>query len=182
MPKFSTIKFFDRALLPIVVLVGMRLLTFFLATLIFNLEWQVNLSQLNFSTGFLEFKGEENLILAKDLATTASFLVIATGFGWILYQANYLNVSLLHPHEVKKHVANGRENLLTTNFDTFHQEIVWLVLGWVVFVISSLDFFSGYLSLTVFSLGAAVILLLLATFSLVLEKSLRYSKKTVENK
>lgn len=148
----------------------------FSASLIFGLEWQAQTSLSYSSTLWVGFGGKEPTLLANDVATLFMFVVISAGFGWVLYRAHYLNISHLHPSQVKKHLLAKNEALLVDTYEIYHQAAVWLSLNWLAFLTASLDFFAGNLSLFVFALSIGVTLTLLFSLATNVSKELKLAR------
>jgi hypothetical protein len=155
MPRVSLFKLLDEAIIPASCVFGGKLFGLFLASLVFDLAWQPA-KDFYSPTLFLDFSTPQGALLANDIATLLMFVALSLGFGWVVYRAHYFNLSHLHPHQAKKHLASQNETFLTDSREIYHQAVVWAALNWLVFLGAYLDFLTGNLSALVFSLGLVV--------------------------
>ncbi len=160
MPKASPLKLIDEAVLPAFLIFGAKIGGLLLANIVFNLNWEPSFTQFSLSTPFVRYLDPNSAQLARDVGTIAMFACIAVGFGWVVYRANKLNLSHLHPNIVKNFFLFGKDKLLVDSFEIYHQTASWLALTWLVFIQSCLEVLSSNISLAVFSFGASVVLTL----------------------
>ncbi len=177
MPKVSPLKLIDEAIVPAFLVFGAKLFGLFLAGSLFNLTWQPELATSKLPNLFMSFVIPSEGRLANDLATFCTSVVIALGFGWVLFRSHYLNLTQLHPFAIKKHVSSGREHLLVDTYEIYHQAAIWLALNWLIFLLSCLDFIAGNLSPLVFALALSITLTLFLALLVNVNRELSSAKE-----
>ena len=158
MTKVSFLKLIDEAILPVFLIFTSKIAGLLLANIFFSLNWQLSFTHFLLSTPFIRYSDLASSKLASDMGTVLMFICIAVGFGWAVFRSHELHLEHLHPNIVKRLFSHGKEALLVDSFEIYHQEAVWLALTWFVFIQSWLEVLAGNISLSVFSLGASIVL------------------------
>lgn len=132
MRKVAALKLIDTAILPVVLVVGSKILAVFLLTLIFDIPWK-----LSNQTGFylFNFQKATDVFFVSSVSDLVMILVVAIGFLWTLFRGSYFREDRLHPIFAAKLHKKGREGLITSVNSAYHQAAVWLSLSWFTFLL-----------------------------------------------
>lgn len=132
MKKVSALKLIDTAILPVIVVVGSKILAIFLLTLFFNIPWA-----LSNQTGFylFDFQKATDVFFVSSISDLVMVLTTAIGFLWVLFRGNYFRADKIHPILAAKLYKKNREGLITNINDAYHQAAVWLSLSWFTFLL-----------------------------------------------
>lgn len=163
MSRISALRVLDRAILPSVLIIASKIVSIFVATLIFHLNWQLNFDPVENNFLIVQFGSFADLSTAINFSDIITTLVCGLGFSWVVFQANHLNVDKTHPTLISKIYRKGKEFWLTRTGQIYHRAAVWLGLSWVVLFVVLVDVYQGLTS--TFVLGVALILTLGLTFA-----------------
>lgn len=158
MPKVSALQLLDRALLPTVVIIGVKLLGIFFGSLFFKVVWTFSLSRSETSFLFLNFQTFDDLSLLINFSDTLLVLACGLSFSWGMFQANHLNIDKAHPKFISKIYRKEKIFWVTTTGQIYHQISVWLGLSWLVLFLVMTNVYQGLTSSFVLGLALAVTL------------------------
>lgn len=154
MRKVSALKLIETAILPVVVVVGSKILAIFLVTLFFNIPWTIN-TQADYGIYFVNFQKATDFFFVSSISDLVMILTTAIGFLWALFRGNYFREDRLHPVLAAKLHKKGRESLITSTNNAYHQAAVWLSLSWFTFLLILNN--TLYLSTSQIIFGIAVV-------------------------
>lgn len=158
MPQLSALKVIDRALLPIVVVIAVKILGNFLGSLIFDINYVFNFSATVNNFLFFQFEDFESLSTIVNFSDTLLILTCGLALSWIIFQASNLNIDITHPTIINRIYKTGRNFWLTSNGQIYHQASVWLGLTWLVLFLILVDVYQNLTSTFVLGLSLAVTL------------------------
>lgn len=172
MQGFSALKLLDRSILPVVILVGVKLLAVFLFSLILGYNWVFSFYP---STSRILMFVFENNSQVKVLSNLSDFLMVLTAaffFAWKLFKAENLTEESVHPSLLLKLYETGREFFVSPSVEIYHDVSVWFSLAWFCVFVVSYNVLAGSTSLIVLGLAVAIAL----TLSTLLWQQLTSSK------
>lgn len=131
MPKLSALKLIDEAILPLVLVVCSKIFASFILTILLGISWVLtNQTSSGYNLYFLSFSNQEDLYLINTFSDLVMILVSAIGFVWVLFRANFFGQSRLHPIFAAKLYKKGREHMIMSDHEVYHQAAIWLTLSW----------------------------------------------------
>jgi hypothetical protein len=178
MPKVSLLKLIDEAVLPVVVIFGSKLLGLFFANNAFNLGGVFNSYDFSLTTPFFFYPSPTAARIASDFSTLVVYLVIALGFGWVVFRAHHFHLSHLHPTVAKRVFLHEKDFLLVNSYEIYHQAAIWLSLSSLFLINTFQEYLLKEVSLFVFSFAWVVVMGLI----LLLFIDLGNEAKTVRSK
>lgn len=163
MKKVSALAIIDTAIMPVIVIIGSKILAIFLVTLFFNIPWTFT-NQTGYGFFFINFNNISDAFFVGSISDLIMILTTAVGFLWILFRSNYFREDKIHPVLAAKLHKKGREGLITSSENAYRQSIVWLSLSWFTFLLILDD--TLHLTTSQLTFGIAVVTTLGLTLTL----------------
>lgn len=165
MPKFSAAKFLDEIILPASIVFGVKIGGIFLGSLIFKIPWIFSWqSSSSFSSYLLNFNSASDLAIINSFSDGLALLAASLGIVWVVYRFNFLNLKTIHPKMAAALHRRKIDFLLADSTQIFHQALVWLLLSYLIFILTVVNCLVGYTSSLIVGLGLAVVSSLTAVF------------------
>ncbi len=127
----SIVKLIDEAIFPAFVLIIAKMLGLYLASLIFNLSFEID------SQGFVKilpavsFISMSDYITAENYSNLAMFVVAALGTIYVLVRAHFFHASHIHPKLQARLVRLNLESIIAPSYHLYHQAAIWLIYLWL---------------------------------------------------
>lgn len=163
------LKLIDEAILPAVLVFSAKVASLILLARFLKLDWYLKDNALVFSR-------LPDFVLANDLSNLFVLLVIFLGTAVVLIRLYHFHESHITPGFLARLLESDWEILVSSSFDLFHQALVWLTLA-ALFVLALLtQFFVGVGSFGLFFLGLALLIFLVVTTLLDLEREIKIAR------
>lgn len=131
MPHFSIIKFFDEALLPVVLVFGAKLF----GVIVVNLFLQTSTGFDLLGSLFWQVTDHSETVFINSISSTFMFLALVVGFGWVVIKAHHFHDTHIHPVEAAKLHKKGWGHLIQDSYEIYHQAVIWFALLWFSFLL-----------------------------------------------
>lgn len=133
MRKISALKLIDEAILPVVVVIASKIASIFVLTFLFNIPWTFKAEASSYGFYFINFTKASDVFFVVSLSDLVMVLAAAVGFLWVLFRGNYFGEDKMHPVEASRLHKKGREGLIVSSREAYHQAVVWLSISWFTF-------------------------------------------------
>lgn len=130
----SLVKLIDFAILPASLLVLGKFLGLFVSINVFSLQWGLE----NIPNSFFSVRP---VLYAKDIVTASTysdlimFLIITSGFSFVLVQALAFHDTHISPAVISKLADHNLLGLIKSTFDIYHKAAVWLIFLWLTVIV-----------------------------------------------
>lgn len=157
MPKVSFIKLADEAILPVVLIFGAKIAGLLLSNILLSLNWSLSFHEFSLLAPFITYQNPKDLLVANNFATLFTFFILACGFGWVVLRALNFHLSHARPGLVQRLFFKGKDKLLVTTFEIYHQAAIWLALSSFLLIETFLEFSLGYVGTFVFAFALGIV-------------------------
>jgi len=163
MPKLSALKFIDRAILPVALVFGIKLLSIFLLTLAFGFAWSLD-SELKNRLLIFSFEKFSEVTIVSTISDIVTILVCTLGLAWAVFRTTYFRKDRIHPALDVLLRHKSQDALLLSKEDGLHQVTVWLVVSWFSLFLVLNNVLVGITSFFVLGFGVGINLALTLAF------------------
>src|SRR2546429_3978903 len=126
----SLIKVLDEAIVPAVILIAAKVLGLALANLLGGYAYTIQ-SGYSILPWTVVYSSSAEALSANDYSNIFMFVVVLTGFSWVLIKAHFLHDTHLPPRFAGKLAKLRLLHFVQTTFEIYHQAVVWLSFLWL---------------------------------------------------
>jgi hypothetical protein len=176
--KVSPLKVLDELVLPAILLVAVRFIGFFLAGLIWPIEFTFGLKSNLISLPFIQVEQPADLFIANSFSWVLVGLALAVVFCLVLFRILSYHQDHLHPKEAARTHNRNLDFLIIEPQEASSRSVSWFVLTLVSAGLAASDFWTGSLSAAAFGLVGGIDLTLgIAFWQVVVGSSFLERKK-----
>jgi len=121
------LRLIDEAIVPAILVIGVKILGMFAVTKVFGYTWSLDLT----SFFGLRFESREALLAVNSYSNLLVLLVLGAGLLWIIIRAVHLHDTHISPRLALRLFSWDLSHLVTTSVDVYHQAVVWLSYLWL---------------------------------------------------
>jgi hypothetical protein len=163
MPRISAIKVIDKAILPIVLVLGSKFVTVFLLTIFFGFAWSFD-NEVKNRLLIFSFEKFTDLVIISTVSDSIAVLTACTGLAWVIFRSSTFRKDKIHPVVEVKIRQKAQESLILEKEDSQHETTVWLVISWFLLFFVLNNVLVGITSFFVLGMGVGVNLALTIAF------------------
>ncbi len=149
------LRLIDETIIPAVLVVVTKVISMWLVTVVFGIDWQLSLSV---TSRGIEFASREGLLMVNSYSNLIVVLVLGIGLVWLLAQAYHFHETHISPSFTLRLLSLNLTRLITSSVEIYHKALVWLSYLWLVVVVSLvhtlLDISYGWVTGVSFAIAA----------------------------
>lgn len=127
------LRLIDETILPAVLVVAVKIISMWVLTVAFGIEWQLSLSA---TASGIEFANHQGLILVNSYSNLMVVVVLTFQLIWVLAKAYHFHETHISPSFTLKLLSLNLTRLISTSVEVYHKALVWLSYLWLVVLLS----------------------------------------------